>query len=175
MCIRDSICCAPCALFCFSRLKEEFDEIMGLWYNPNIHPYVEYQKRLESVKRWAEKIGARVIYEDRYEMREFLREVVYRESQRCRICYYLRLRKAAIFAKKGKFDYFTSTLVVSPHQNQELIKNIAVAIGQEYGIKPYLRSFKEGWKESRELSKKMGLYHQTYCGCIYSEEERYKK
>ena len=169
------ICCAPCALFCFSRLKEEFDELMGFWYNPNIHPFREYQRRLDSVKKWSEKTGIRVIYEDKYELTEFLRQVVYRESQRCRICYYMRLRKTAIFAKRGKFDYFTSTLIVSPHQNQKLIKDVAIAVGEEYGVKPYIKSFTEGWRESRELSKKMGLYHQTYCGCIYSEEERYKK
>jgi len=168
------ICCAPCALFCFPRLKEEFSEVMGLWYNPNIHPYTEYKKRLASVKKWAEKTNTKVIYEDKYELRDFLREVVYRESHRCRICYYIRFRKTAIFARRGKFDFFGSTLLYSPHQNQDLIKDVAEATGKEQSVKPYLKTFSEGWRKSRELSKKMGLYHQNYCGCIYSEEERSK-
>ena len=169
------ICCAPCALFCFPRLKEKFNEVMGFWYNPNIHPLREYQKRLESVKKWAQKTSTQVIYQDSYGLRDFLREIVYREEYRCRICYYLRFKKTAIFAKKGKFDYFGSTLLVSPHQNQSLMKNGAKAVAKEYSIEPYLDSFKKGWKENRELSRSMGFYHQQYCGCIYSEEERYKK
>ncbi len=168
------ICCAPCALFCFPRLKEEFKEVMGFWYNPNIHPLKEYQKRLESVKKWAQKTGTKVIYQDSYGLRDFLREIVYRETDRCRICYYLRFEKTAIFAKKGKFDYFGSTLLVSPHQNQSLMKNTAKVVAKEHSIEPYLDSFKKGWKESRELSHRMGFYHQQYCGCVYSEEERYK-
>lgn len=166
------ICCGPCALFCFSHLKEEFDEVRGLWYNPNIHPYMEYQKRLDSVKKWAEETGTRVIYEDKYELKSFLREIAYRESHRCRICYYLRFKKTAIFARRGKFNFFGSTLLCSPHQDQNLIKDVAKAVGEEYSVRPYLRTFNEGWRESREISKKMGLYHQNYCGCIYSEEEK---
>jgi len=169
------ICCAPCALYSFPRLREEFDEVMGLWYNPNIHPFQEYQKRLESVKKWAKETHAKVIYEDEYGLRDFLRKVVYRESQRCQICYYMRFKKVALFARRGKFDYFGSTLLSSPHQNQKLMREVAEAVGEEYSIKPYLKSFREGWRESRELSKRMGLYHQQYCGCIYSEEERYIK
>lgn len=169
------ICCAPCALFSFPRLKEEFEEVVGLWYNPNIHPFQEYRKRLDSVRDWGKKEKTKIIFEDKYELKDFLRKVVYRESQRCFICYYLRLEKTAIFARRGKFDYFGSTLIYSPHQNKDLIKEVAETVGKEYSLKPYLREFKEGWKESRQISKNMGLYHQQYCGCVYSEEERYKK
>jgi len=169
------ICCAPCALYSFPRLKEEFEEVIGLWYNPNIHPFQEYSRRLDSLREWAKKENIKIIYENRYELQDFLREVVYRESRRCFICYYLRFRKTAIFARRGKFDYFGSTLLYSPHQNQDLIRTVAEAVGKEYSIKPYLRFFKEGWKESRKLSRQMGLYHQQYCGCVYSEEERYRK
>ena len=168
------VCCAPCALFCFSRLKKEFSEVMGFWYNPNIHPYREYQKRLQSVKKWARETGMQIIYEDNYELKNFLRAVAYRESERCSICYYLRFQKTALFARRGKFDYFASTLLVSPHQNQKVIRAMAEAVGKEYTIKPYLTSFRESWRESRELSRNMGLYHQQYCGCIYSEAERYR-
>ncbi len=169
------ICCAPCALYVFPRLKEKFDEVIGFWYNPNIHPLQEYLKRLNSVREWAEKEGAKIIYENRYELQEFLREIVYRESKRCLICYYIRFKKTAIFARRGKFDYFGSTLLYSPHQNRDLMIQAIEQVGKEYSVKPYLHQFKEGWRESREISRKMGLYHQNYCGCIYSEEERYRK
>ncbi|MEA3485702.1 MAG: epoxyqueuosine reductase QueH, partial [Candidatus Aerophobetes bacterium] len=127
------------------------------------------------VKTWAENEKVKVIYKDEYDLKGFLRRVVYRESQRCFFCYQMRLEKTAIFARKGKFDYFGSTLLFSPHQKQDLFKEIAEAVGREYGIKPYLKPMKGGWRKSMELSRKMKLYHQQYCGCIYSEEERYKK
>jgi len=168
------ICCAPCAVHVFPKLKQEFDEVMGLWYNPNIHPFREYQLRLNSVKKWAEQYQVKVIYEDVYDIKSFLREIVYRESHRCFFCYRMRLKKTAIFAKKGKFDYFGSTLISSPHQDSRLIQDVANEIAKEYSVKPYLKVMKEGWKQSQELSKKLGLYHQQYCGCIYSEEERFK-
>jgi len=127
------ICCAPCAVFCFPRLREEFDEVMGLWYNPNIHPFEEYQKRLEAVRKWAQKTGIRVIYEDKYELKEFLREVVYRESYRCRICYYLRFKKAAIFARRGRFDYW--------EKNSGL--NLTLNLSEKAGGK--VENFQKAW------------------------------
>lgn len=169
------ICCAPCAVYSFGNLKEELEEVMGFWYNPNIHPFSEYQKRLEAVKIWAKKEEAKVIYKDEYDIKTFLRQVVYRESQRCLFCYHQRLEKTAIFARRGEFDYFSSTLILSPHQDQELLDRVIETISTQYGIKSYLRSIEGGRQKSRQLSKKMKLYHQQYCGCIYSEEERYKK
>ncbi|MCD6231950.1 epoxyqueuosine reductase QueH [Candidatus Aerophobetes bacterium] len=168
------LCCAPCAVYPFSKLREEFEEVMGFWYNPNIHPLVEYRKRLEAVKIWAEKEKIRVIYENEYGLRKFLRQVVYREERRCFFCYQMRLEKTAIFARRGKFDYFGSTLLFSPHQNQKIFREIIEELSKKYKVKPYLKQGKEWHKKSMELSKKMGLYHQQYCGCIYSEEERYK-
>jgi len=169
------ICCAPCAVYPFLKLKEEFDEVMGFWYNPNIHPFLEYQRRLKAVRTWAEKQKTRIIYQDEYDLKGFLRRVVYRESERCFFCYQMRLEKTAIFARRGKFDYFGSTLLFSPHQKRDLFKEIAEAVGREYGVTPYLKSMEGGWRKSMELSRKMKLYHQEYCGCIYSEEERYRK
>ncbi len=169
------ICCAPCAVYPFYKLKHDFEEVMGFWYNPNIHPFLEYQRRLEAVKVWAEKEEVRVIYKDEYDIKKFLRQVVYRESQRCLFCYYERLEKTAIFARRGEFDYFSSTLFLSPHQDQELLKTVIETISKKYRIKPYLERIEGGWQKGIELSKKMKLYRQEYCGCIYSEEERYRK
>jgi len=151
------ICCAPCAVYPFLKLKEEFEEVMGFWYNPNIHPLLEYRRRLEAVKIWAEREKVKVIYKDEYDLKGFLRRVVYRESQRCFFCYQMRLEKTAIFARRGKFNYFGSTLLFSPHQKKNLLREIAETLGKEYGVRPYLKPMEGGWK----------------CGCIYSEEERY--
>lgn len=169
------ICCAPCAVYPFLKLKEEFEQVMGFWFNPNIHPFLEYRRRLEAVKTWAERERVKVIYKDDYDLKGFLRQVVYRESNRCFFCYQMRLEKTAIFAQRGKFDYFGSTLLFSPHQNQNLFKQIVEVLWKEHGVKPYLKPMEKGWQKSMDLSRKMGLYHQQYCGCIYSEEERYKK
>jgi len=169
------ICCAPCAVYPFRKLQEEFETVIGLWYNPNIHPFREYQRRLEAVRRWSEMEGVRVIYQDNYDLKGFLRKVVFRESERCFFCYRMRLEKAAIFARRGKFDYFASTLALSPHQNQRIFQDVARSIGKEYGIKPYLNPLKGAWRKSMELSREMGLYHQQYCGCIFSEEERFRR
>ena len=169
------ICCAPCAVYPFHRLKRDFEEVMGFWYNPNIQPFLEYQRRLEAVKVFAEKGEVRVIYKDEYDIKKFLRQIVYRESQRCLFCYHERLEKTAIFARRGEFDYFSSTLLLSPHQDQELLKTVMETISKKHRIKPYLERIEGGWQKGIELSKKMKLYRQEYCGCVYSEEERYKK
>lgn len=169
------ICCAPCAVYPFRKLKHDFEEVMGFWYNPNIHPFLEYQRRLEAVRVLAKKEEVRVIYQDEYDIKEFLRQVVYRESQRCVFCYHERLEKTAIFAHRGEFDYFSSTLFLSPHQDQELLKTVMETVGKKHRIKPYLERIEGGWQKGIELSKKMKLYRQGYCGCIYSEEERYRK
>jgi len=168
------VCCAPCAVYPFRVLQSRFDTVIGLWYNPNIHPYTEYCKRLEAVRQWSEVEGVRLIYEDDYDLRGFLRQVAFREERRCFLCYHMRLQKAAVFARKGKFDYFTSTLILSPHQKQRELEDVARSLEQEYGVAPYLERPPGVWAKTRELSQEMGLYRQQYCGCVYSEMERFR-
>jgi len=148
-------------------------EVFGFFYNPNIHPYQEYRKRLKTVKDYSGKIDLRMIYRDEYRLEEFLQNVVFRESERCRYCYYSRLKSAAKTAKKGKFDFFSTTLLYSKSQNHKGIQEIGEGLAMEYGVKFLYEDFREGWKEGIEVSKKLGLYRQQYCGCIYSEKERY--
>jgi len=167
------ICCANCTLYPFQKLKKEGYEVFGFFYNPNIHPYQEYVKRLETVKEIEEQIKIRMIYQDRYDLEDFLRNVVFRESERCRICYYLRLKATARIAQKGKFDAFTSTLLGSKHQDHNLVKEIGTAVGKERRIAFHYSDFREGWDQGREISQRLGLYRQQYCGCIYSEKERF--
>jgi predicted adenine nucleotide alpha hydrolase (AANH) superfamily ATPase len=169
------ICCAPCACYPLKFLKEKGYQVYGLWYNPNIHPCTEFVKRMESVKKLEELEGIKVIYFDSYEPEKWFREVVFREERpvRCQLCYSLRLELTAQIAKKGKFDAFTSTLFYSKYQSRELMVPIAQSASRKYGV-PFLDvDFREGWKEGIELSREYGLYRQQYCGCLYSEKERY--
>ena len=147
--------------------------MFGFFYNPNIHPYQEFRRRMETVQQFAEKVGLEVIYRDEYDVVSFLREMVFRESQRCQICYNLRLDVAARLAKKSRMDGFTSTLLYSKKQDHELICQLGMEIGRRRGIPFIYRDFRQGWKEGIQNSKEMKLYRQEYCGCIYSEQERF--
>ncbi len=167
------ICCAPCAVYPVDVLREKGFEVMGFFYRHNIHPYTECLKREESVARYAEKEGLRVIYQEGYDLEGFIRNMAFREDKRCRICYHERLKAAAYIARRGKFDWFTSTLLYSKLQNHELIREIGESTGKLIGVPFYYEDFREGWKTGIEKSKEMGLYRQQYCGCIYSEKERF--
>lgn len=167
------ICCGPCATFPAKALLDGGHRITGFSYNPNIHPYTEFTKRLEAVKRYAEQVGLPMIYHDEYDLRGFLREVLFREDVRCRFCYQMRLLRTAAVARSGQFDAFTSTLLVSPYQDHELIKSIAEQVAGEVGVQFFYQDFRTGYRQSHELSKANDLYRQSYCGCIFSEYERY--
>lgn len=146
---------------------------MGFFYRHNIHPYTECVRRQEAVQAYSEKIGLRVIYQKDYDLEGFLRNVVFRESERCGYCYHDRLRTTALIAKRGRFDYFTSTLLYSRFQNHKMIKSIGESVGKSVGIPFYYEDFRMGWEKGIEESKQLGLYRQQYCGCIYSEKERF--
>lgn len=169
------ICCGPCAVYPVENLREKGFEVFGFFYNPNIHPYTEYMERRQTLDDYAREIGLRVIYDDRYRLEEFLRGVVYRESNRCRFCYGMRLEQAARVARKGKFDYFTTTLLVSPFQKHDLIKEIAEAQAERFKVPFYYQDFRQGYNEGAARSRELNMYRQQYCGCIYSEKERFYK
>ena len=167
------ICCANCAIYPLERIYEEGHEAVGFFFNPNIHPYQEYQKRLEALKQYSEKTGLQVIYRDEYLLEEFLRNVAHRAEERCAYCYKVRLEATAREAKKGGFDRFSTTLLQSTHQNHASIRETAEEAAREIEVPFYYEDFRTGWKKGVEVSKAMGLYRQQYCGCIYSEKERY--
>jgi len=148
---------------------------MGFFYRHNIHPYTECMKREDAVRQYSEKSGLHFIYQEGYDLEGFIRNMVFRESRRCRVCYHERLKAAAHIAKRGKFDYFTTTLLYSKQQNHELIRDIGESVGKQIGVPFYYADFREGWRTGIEQSKAMGLYRQQYCGCIYSEKERFYK
>jgi len=169
------VCCANCAITPLERLKENRDDVTGYFFNPNIHPFQEYQKRLDALKQYSERVGLKVIYRDEYLLEEFLKNVSHRVEKRCQYCYSVRLESTAREAKKNAFDGFSTTLLQSAHQNHALIKETGERIAQEIGIPFYYEDFRQGWKKGVEVSKAMGLYRQQYCGCIYSEKERFLK
>jgi len=169
------ICCAPCAIYPVKFLREQGMDVMGFFYRHNIHPYTECLKRQEALEFYAEQISLRVIYQDGYDLEGFIQNVAFRESNRCSYCYHERLRSTALVAKRGKFDYFTSTLLYSKFQKHDTIKSMGESIGKSVGVKFYYQDFRTGWKNGIEESKNIGLYRQQYCGCIYSEKERYFK
>lgn len=168
------LCCAPCTTYPQQKLARDNIQVHGLFFNPNIHPYQEYQRRLQAVQQLQERTGLSVIYQDNYGLEEFLRRVVFREERRCYTCYYWRLETAAKIAKRGKFEAFSSTLLYSKFQKHDMIKQIGESLAIKEGIPFYYEDFRIGWKEGIQLSKDMELYRQQYCGCIYSEKERYE-
>ncbi len=169
------ICCAPCSIYPLSQLSSKETYIMGYFYRSNIHPYSECIKRENTLKEYAKTVNLKVIYQQGYNIEGFFQNIVFREEKRCQACYFERLRAAALVAKKGKFDFFTTTLLYSKFQNHEMIKTIGSSAGKAVGVKFYYEDFRCGWKKGIEESKKLNMYRQQYCGCIYSEKERFFK
>ncbi len=174
-------CCAPCSSYCLSYLAEYF-HITIYYYNPNITEQAEYQKRVKEQQRLLRELPVKYpisFVEGAYEPEVFLTMAKGMEQfpeggGRCFACYELRQRKAAEYAKEHGFDYFTTTLSVSPHKNAQKLNEIGLRLAQEYDI-PYLVSdFKKkgGYLKSIELSAEYHLYRQDYCGCVYSKAAR---
>jgi predicted adenine nucleotide alpha hydrolase (AANH) superfamily ATPase len=167
------ICCAPCAIYPVQVLTGGEHHVQGFFYNPNIHPYQEFARRAAALEEYAALLNLPVIWDRAYDLEGFLRQVVFREAERCRFCYHLRLFAAARAAKEGKFDAFTSSLLYSKYQKHELIREIGEQAAREAGVPFYYEDFRQGWQTGQARSKELGLYRQQYCGCIYSERERY--
>ena len=167
------ICCAPCSIYPLQMLRADNHMVMGFFYRYNIHPFTECLRREDTLKAYADTIDLKVIYQSGYEMEAFLRNVAFREADRCTYCYHDRLSTTAQFAKKGKFDAFTTTLLYSRFQNHEAIRSIGQAAGKAAGVPFHYQDFRDGWRAGIDASKRLGMYRQQYCGCIYSEKDRY--
>lgn len=177
-------CCAPCSSYVLDYLSEYFS-ITVLYYNPNIFPEKEYEYRIEEQQKLINLMPVKnkisFIRTD-YEPQKFYEAVkgfehIREGGERCFKCYELRLREAAEYALKGKFDYFTTTLSISPLKNAEKLNQIGKRLQDEYGVKYLCSDFKKrnGYKRSVELSAEYGLYRQDYCGCVFSKEEKNSK
>ena len=173
-------CCAPCSSYCLEYLSQYFS-ITVLFYNPNISPAAEYQKRVDEIKRLISELPAKnkiSLIEGRYLPEEFYTSVKGLENEpeggkRCHVCYELRLHEAAVVAKELGYDYFTTTLSISPLKDADKLNEIGKKLSDEYAISYLYSDFKKknGYKRSIELSKEYKLYRQNFCGCVFSKRE----
>lgn len=170
------ICCGPCSTYSIKHLRELGFEVTGFWYNPNIHPFAEHERRRECMESYAAEIALPMIWEA-YEMPAYFRAVVGHEafSERCAICYHLRLERTAQIACQHGFDTFTTTLLISPYQQQDVIRHIGEKLAGQYGVPFYFENLRRGWSERGHIARERGMYQQHYCGCIYSEWEAAQK
>ena len=136
-------CCAPCSVYCIKTLRANDIEPTLYWYNPNIHPYQEYKARRDCLREYAKLVKVKLLEDDAY----------------------------GLDAKENGFDTVSTTLLYSIYQQHEFIDDFMKSLSQEYGIDYYYHDFREGWKEGQEEARRVGLYMQKYCGCIFSEEE----
>lgn len=169
------VCCGPCAVFPVRELRAGGASVTGFFFNHNIHPYTEYRERLAAVRKFAGDAGLEMILRDEYLLEQFLAAVAADPASRCGYCYRSRLEETARTAAEKGFDSFSSTLLYSRYQNHEAIRQVAAELADRYGVAFHYEDFRRGWQEGITLSKEMGLYRQKYCGCIYSEKERYCK
>lgn len=169
-------CCAPCSVYCIESLRNEGIEPVAYWFNPNIHPYVEYKTRRDTLIEYSKMINLELIINENYGLREFCQNVSDDIENRCsNYCYRVRLEETAKYAKEHGYDCFTSTLFVSPYQNHEALKSICEEMSKKYDIEFLYRDFRVGFREGQNKARELGLYMQKYCGCVFSEEDRYQK
>lgn len=169
-------CCAPCSVYCIEALQKENIDITTYWYNPNIHPYTEYKARRDCFKDYMESINIPYIINENYGLREFTKNVIDDLENRCvNYCYKSRIEVAVKYAKEQGYDAFTSTLFVSPYQKHDELKRICEELSEKYKIPFLYRDFRVGFREGQNKARELGLYMQKYCGCIFSEEDRYRK
>jgi hypothetical protein len=177
-------CCAPCSTYCLDYLKKYFD-ITILFYNPNISPTDEYERRLNEITRYikyAHKTDNIKLKEIGYNPSEYNSLVKGLEDEkeggmRCLKCYRLRLEKTAQIAKENNYDFFTTTLTISPYKNSAVLNQIGKEVAEKFNVGYLFSDFKknDGYKKSIEFSKKYDLYRQDYCGCIYSKRDYDKR
>jgi len=168
-------CCAPCSVSCVEPLRSEGIEPVAFWYNPNIHPFKEYEARRDCLVEYAENIGMELIVKEDYGLRQFVKKVADDIDKRCFYCYEVRLEETAKFAGENGFKYFTSTLLASIYQNHDLMKELSEKFATKYGVEFLYRDFRPNFREGNQKARENGLYMQKYCGCVFSEEDRYKK
>lgn len=167
------ICCGPCSLYPLRTMRKAGHNVTGFFYNHNIHPYQEYTRRMNAVLEMAELEALPLLMRDEYALEDFLANVAHSPETRCSYCYRSRLRATAEIAAKHGFEAFSASLLYSRYQRHEEIRELGEQAGREYGVAFYYEDFRPGWQEGISVSKELGLYRQQYCGCIYSEKERY--
>ncbi len=166
-------CCAHCTAYTFGYWRQQGYSVSAFWYNPNIHPYAEHQIRLEAIKYLAKEIGMPLIMAGDYDMTDYFKQVAGHESERCRYCFKLRLKKTAETALENGFGAFTTSLLISPHQEHDRLREVGQSLNQELGLDFLYSDLRKRYSDSRRLTRGLNLYRQQYCGCLYSERERH--
>lgn len=172
------MCCGPCSCYPLKKLRADGIEPTGYFFNPNIHPYKEWEERMLNARKFAELSQMRFIADEEYALRDFLKKALPAEGVkqgRCHMCYTWRLEETAHYASSHGFDAFTSTLFYSIYQQHDLMRSVAEHFAEIYGVGFYYEDFRVGWQDGIDHSIAMGLYRQSYCGCVFSEEERYSR
>jgi len=168
------ICCAPCATAVLENLRADDFEVTGYFYNPSIHPWKEFKRRLDTLKEWAPVVGLPMIYDEEYPLEKNIRMLLDAEN-RCFSCFSDRMEKTAMMASETGIDLFTSTLSVSPYQNHVLLQKAGDNASESHGVQFMYKDFRDSYRRSIELSRSAGMYRQPYCGCVFSERDRYLK
>lgn len=165
------MCCGPCSTYPIQELLKENFEIQGFYYNPNIHPIEEHTRRKENVAKLSSITNIPVTYDDDFRQEEWegMKDI---GEARCHRCYSLRLEKAAKYAAENGFQAFTTTLLVSPYQKHELIKELGDYYAKKYGVEFAYRDFRPGFRQGQQMARDMELYRQKYCGCILSLNDK---
>lgn len=168
-------CCAPCSMAIIDQLQKAGYELGLFFYNPNIQPYQEYKSRLDAWKQMTAARNLPAIIKDDYSLEEWLSNVAHQPAGRCDYCYDLRMAAAAAAAREQGYDAFTTSLLISPYQKHDQIIASAQKAADNEGIDFYYQDFRPLFRAGQDMARKAGLYMQKYCGCIYSEKERYCK
>ena len=168
-------CCAPCSVACVDALRQERTEPTAFWYNPTIHPWQEYKSRRDTLIDYAASIDMALIVREEYGLRDFVAHVAEDIPHRCAWCYTCRMEETARYAAEHGFSAFSTTLLISPYQQHERIVGIAEEMGRRYGLDFLYRDFRPLFRQGQTKAREAGLYMQKYCGCVFSEEDRYQK
>ena len=168
-------CCAHCSLSCIDPLRAEGIEPVAFWYNPNIHPWKEYEARRDCLLAYAPTIEMQVIVDEDYGLRTFVEHVASDIDHRCTYCYQHRLEETARYAAEHGYEAFTSTLLASLYQDHDGIKAAAEKYARQYGVEFLYRDFRPNFRAGNQRARELGFYMQKYCGCVFSEQDRYQK
>ncbi len=168
-------CCVHCSAYTLNYWREQGYEVTAYWYNPNIHPFMEHQRRLDALKSLVAKEGIPLVVVPGYEMDRYFRAVAGDEDNRCFHCFHTRLGHVAEYARSHAYDAFTSSLLISPRQKHDCLVEVSLAVEASFGVKFAYADLRKRYSDSRRLTKPLDLYRQQYCGCLFSEYERYRE
>jgi len=167
-------CCAHCTAYTVEYWRALGYEVVGLWFNPNIHPFAEHNLRLEAAQKLAGRLDFQLVVLEGYDFKEYFRCVIGHETARCSICFNLRFGRVAYQAAEMGIGIFSSSLLISPHQQHATAKKAGEQAAVKNGVQFLYADLRKHYSDSRRITKPIELYRQQYCGCVYSEYERYQ-